>query len=331
MINKLKNFFLFSLLIHGGIFFFFILFTHLFQKTNNEPPLEVEFIASSKTDKKIVSSQDSKDLQKKTKFLNAKNRTTNKKNNFFHLKNDLSRINSSGYLLSPLENNIYNEDLYGNKGDLQNVLLRASPMEKIAKMIFDSTSYPKSFIDNQIEGQVSIKITITDTLQLIKWEKPMGTNDLLNAYVFVNILKIFENQISEASVEKLVSSFTVNLNFDFHTQTLHGKSVDKNYEIIDPSIYFRFVHFREPNVVRWINEHIPIVPIPGGVMINVIAVVDIIKNWDKMSPDAQRKRLIYLLQQQLNHKMNHLESSLPRTPVPKKAESDYGKQGITTL
>jgi hypothetical protein len=186
---------------------------------------------------------------------------------------------------------------YGDGESLQGVLLRNRPLEVLADRILNHISYPQVLIDHKIEGKVSVELEVTPDLQLADWKKPIGANSTLNAFVLVQLLDLFralepQGKVSRghAGIESK-DRIKIRLNFEFQTQFIYPGISHKSHEIVDPLLSFHFVSYREPNALRWMNEHVPLVPVPGGVIINVVAAIKMIEDRDKVSPELRREQL----------------------------------------
>lgn len=214
---------------------------------------------------------------------------------------------------------------YGDGDSLQGVLLRSKPVEELAYLLKTRIEYPDIFVEQDIQGTVSLLLKISPTLKLLSWEKPSGTNELLTAYVLVMVVKALEDyQVDRPRPSPTSEALTVHLNFNFKTQLLYPNQFDKLVEIADPEIHFQYIRFRQPTLVRWMLEHLPIVPVPGGFQINVIAVINLIENWEKVDPDVRRKQLLHSVHQKVLYerekldakKMSSTVSDLPVTQTP---------------
>ncbi len=192
---------------------------------------------------------------------------------------------------------------YGDSESLQGVLLRSHPLENLANLIVNSLSYHQILVENNVEGKVSINIELTPQLELVRWDKPTGTNETLSAYVLVNLIALFGKESLNHEVQKSnKDNLQIRLNFSFKTQGNYPGISTKDFEIVDPSIFVKFVAYREPNFIRWLNENLPVVPIPGGVIINIVAVAKLIEDWDKVDPETRRQQLYQHFTEGLIHK-----------------------------
>lgn len=281
-------------------------------------PLKDQFIKTKKQIallKPLKVNSDDETKQKQQSNLRQKD--------FFKLSNRSSKYNNSPELIdnsigvnsNSIDTNTTlkagtqngSNDGYNNGESLQGVLLRSQPLEKLAQIIQSSISYHETLVENDIQGKVSVEIEVTPQLNLIHWNQPKGTNDTLSAFVIINLLKALdpqgENKLRNYDPKEVIK---IDLNFDFQTQILQSGFSKKSHEIIDPKIYFNYTSFREPKLVRWISENLPIIPVPGGFLINVGAVVQIIKNWDKVSPEMRRQQLFNSFQSNLKNQNQEL-------------------------
>lgn len=191
---------------------------------------------------------------------------------------------------------------YGDSDSLQGLILRSQPIEALAQLIMNSMTYPDVLIDNNITGKVSLRLELTPNLELITWEKPNGTNETLTAFVVVSVLKTLEDFKNKSSHRKLgQGTIKVVVDFEFSTRTNTPSTLYKSHQINDPNIYVHFDAYRLPKLVRWMLENLPIVPVPGGLVINVGAVISLIKDWDKLSPEMRRQESLRLFSEKMNH------------------------------
>lgn len=103
----------------------------------------------------------------------------------------------------------------------------------------------------------------------------------------------------------------MDLHLVFHISTYFSKheGQTKSMEILDPILHFKFSYYKEPALNRWINEHLPLVPIPGGIAINILAVKSIIENWNKLSPEMRREQLLRSYSKKLYWEADNLNKS----------------------
>jgi hypothetical protein len=118
----------------------------------------------------------------------------------------------------------------------------------------------------------------------------------------------YEN-VRQNHPRKGTGNMKLNLNFDFSTRTHTPDRLVKTYHVLDPKISFQLDAYRTPTMVRWLLENLPIVPVPGGLAINVVAVMAMIQNWDRMSPDARREQGLRLFSEGMINQVQQLDTT----------------------
>ncbi len=183
---------------------------------------------------------------------------------------------------------------YGNSMGLQFTLETLGFFESLHARINSQLIYPDDFSKQRITGKVRIEAELGREGKLIRFTSTTADDRLLQTYCFAILVQILSQPLPERAwlvTERIHVAF----DFEFHTRVRNNipstlpMAIEKN----------RLSFGRESEIDPWLNERLneifthyipPIIPIPGGFYIDMIAAYAYVNNLMNDAPTEREMR-----------------------------------------
>ncbi len=178
------------------------------------------------------------------------------------------------------------------------------------KLNFHS-SYLEDLAKQRIKGAVNVHALVNHKGQLIDVLEITGPENLLKAYVMVNLIHTLKDPLSKKNWLKGRKKIPLLITYEFILHELAGNKyhnpdtsdqgnhlkntfVIKKHRIINN----RITQYYAENIAPFIP---PIMPVPGGVIIDFVAAYHIYDTWGEPRASVRRKRRLKSLKKMLSH------------------------------
>lgn len=281
-----------SLVVHG---FFVLVFWFVTKRPLPHPPsnVQVEFV-ESKNDAQGTKSSHSAQA-KSVKFKNL-----------LSAGGGYGRPKKSNFGKTTIEENMEDEvSGYATNMDVKTQLETMHFYQAVWNKINEKFFYPLELAEMYIEGDVVVHLEVdrrgTFKGRLLKMQ---STNPLLEAFTMGVVMLGLKHPLNERYWHATHDAELIPLSLTFHYRfylqgvkepkgrALKNRLQFERYVRVQPKIQKQFYDFLKEN-------HIPmIIPIPGGFYMDVVQVVDIIRNINKPGPKALEQKQRDLLKDQ---------------------------------
>ncbi len=183
---------------------------------------------------------------------------------------------------------------YGNSMGLQFTLETLNFFESLHARINSQLIYPEDFSKQRITGRVRIEAELSRDGKLIRFTSTTADDRLLQTYCFAILLQILSQPLPERA---WLSTERTHVAFDFEFYTRVRNNIPRTLPLAIEKNRLSFG--RESEIDPWLNERLneifthyipPIIPIPGGFYIDMIAAYAYVNNLMNDAPTEREAR-----------------------------------------
>jgi len=196
--------------------------------------------------------------------------------------------------------------------------------EQLWNKLNNNITYPMDFAKQRISGHVNVHLLVNRKGQLINFLEVTGPENILKTYTMAVILPLLKSPLPKTHWLKGRDQIPLLISFQFITHDFNGTQsqdiitsdkgnhlkntlVIKKHQVIDNKLSQVY----NENIAPYIP---PIIPIPGGLIIDFVAAYKMITTWGEPKEPLKRRRRLESLKKSLTKTIK--ESSINSNTKP---------------